>query len=243
MIEHHTLLYADLRDPVALLRGEPEETAIGRLWPYADRAQPAALGTEQVAAYTRLMAESQPLVAADVLAAYRFDRHHCLMDLGGGDGTFLIAAAAQASTSRLVLFDLPAVAERARARFAEARLSARAQAIGGDFHTGELPGGADVITLIRVIHDHDDAAALAILRAARRALPPGGTLLLAEPMAGTQGAESVEAYFAFYLLAMGSGRPRRPADLSELLHQAGFSDVRLLPTRQPMLVRALHARA
>ena len=40
------------------------------------------------------------------------------------------------------------------------------------------------------------------------ALPPGGTLLLAEPMAGTPGAEPVgDAYFGFYLLAMGSGRP------------------------------------
>ena len=60
-----------------------------------------------------------------------------------------------------------------------------------------------------MLHDHDDAAALALLRAARAALPPDGTLLLAEPMAGTPGAEPMgDAYFGFYLLAMGSGRPR-----------------------------------
>ena len=35
MIEHHAMLYADLRDPVALLRGEQPETGIGSLWPYA----------------------------------------------------------------------------------------------------------------------------------------------------------------------------------------------------------------
>jgi demethylspheroidene O-methyltransferase len=243
MVEHHVALYADLRDPVALLRGECPDTAVGRLWPYAERARPVDLGTENIGAYTSLMAKSQPLVAADILAAYRFDRHRCLMDLGGGDGTFLVAAATEAPELRLILFDMPAVAERAQARFAETGLAARSLAIGGDFHTDELPNGADVITLIRVIHDHDDEAALAILRAARRALPPGGTLLLAEPMAGTPSAESVEAYFAFYLLAMGSGRPRRPAELSELLHQAGFSHVRLVPTRRPMLVRALQARA
>ena len=114
--------------------------------------------------------------------------------------------------------------------------------IGGDFKTDALPAGADLITLIRVIHDHDDAAALAILGVARRALPPGGTLLLAEPMAGTPGAESVEAYFAFYLLAMGSGRLRRPAQLSDLLRQAGFARVHLLPTQRPMLMRVLQAR-
>ena len=44
------------------------------------------------------------------------------------------------------------------------------------------------------------------------ALPADGTLLLAEPMAGSRGAEPVgDAYFGFYLLAMGSGRPRTRA--------------------------------
>jgi demethylspheroidene O-methyltransferase len=48
---------------------------------------------------------------------------------------------------------------------------------------------------------------------ARGCSPPGGTLLIAEPMAGTSPAPSRigDAYFGFYLLAMGSGRPRSPA--------------------------------
>jgi demethylspheroidene O-methyltransferase len=33
MVEHHGMLYADLRDPVALLRGEQGQTALGRHWP------------------------------------------------------------------------------------------------------------------------------------------------------------------------------------------------------------------
>jgi demethylspheroidene O-methyltransferase len=66
-------------------------------------------------------------------------------------------------------------------------------------------------------------------------------VLLAEPMAGTPAAGGVEAYFNFYLLAMGSGRPRRAEELTALLHTAGFTGVRLLPTRRPMLVRVLTA--
>ncbi|WP_428484697.1 methyltransferase [Rhodopila sp.] len=241
MIEHHTALYADLRDPVALLRGEQPDTALGRLWPYAARDRSAALGPPEVAAYSALMAASQPLVAADILAAYRLDRHRCLLDVGGGDGSFLTQAAAAAPELRLILFDLPAVAERAQAGFAKAGLSGRSEAVGGDARTGPLPDGADIVSLIRVIHDHDDDIALAILRSACRALPPGGTLLLAEPMAGTAGAESVGAYFGFYLLAMGSGRPRTAAELSGLMAKAGFARMRLLPTRRPMLVRVMVA--
>ena len=83
---------------------------------------------------------------------------------------------------------------------------------------------------------------MSILRTARQALPPGGTLLLAEPMAGTAGAETVGAYFDFYLLAMGSGRPRTVEELSAMLRQAGFSSVTLQPTRRTMLVRVLIAK-
>ena len=63
---------------------------------------------------------------------------------------------------------------------------------------------------MRVVHDHDDGAALHLMRAVHAALPRGGRLLLAEPMAGTPGAERMgDAYFGFYLLAMGSaGRGR-----------------------------------
>jgi demethylspheroidene O-methyltransferase len=67
-------------------------------------------------------------------------------------------------------------------------------------------------------------------------------LLLAEPMAGTPGAEAMgDAYFGFYLLAMGRGRARTAAQLSALLTQAGFSAIRAVPTRIPLQVRMLVA--
>ena len=97
---------------------------------------------------------------------------------------------------------------------------------------------------MRVIHDHDDDAALTILRAVRRALPADGTLLLAEPMADTSGARPVgHAYFGFYLLAMGSGRPRTVEDLRALLAQAGFVRVRQVATRAPLITGLLVAQA
>ncbi len=243
MIAHHPMLYGDLADPVALLRGERGATELGRYWAYARAERPSDLDAARVADYSALMAASQPLVAAEVLDAYRIDRHRCLLDMGGGDGVFLQAAAARAPRLRLMLFDLPAVADRARARFAAAGLAERATAIGGDFFADSPPRGADIVSLVRVIHDHEDARAVAILRAARRALSAGGALLLAEPMAGTRGAEPIgAAYFAFYLLAMGSGRARTPAELAALLRTAGFGPPRLLPTATPLLTRLMIAQ-
>ena len=109
-----------------------------------------------------------------------------------------------------MLFDLPAVADAGadplRRRRAVASRARRSAAISRD----PLPQGADVVSLVRVVHDHDDGAALGAAARCHRALPRDGTLLIAEPMADTPGAEPVgDAYFGFYLLAMGSGRPRR----------------------------------
>ncbi|VWX55616.1 Demethylspheroidene O-methyltransferase [Burkholderiales bacterium 8X] len=244
MVKHHTALYADLRDPVALLRGENATSMLAGYWPYADASVPGKLSSESVAAYSALMSASQPLVADEILDAYPLGGHRRLLDVGGGEGLFLASAAARAPQLQLMLFDLPAVAERARRRSAEAGLSERITIVGGSFLGDPLPTGADIVSLVRVIHDHDDATAMRILLAVRRAMPDGGCLLLAEPMAGTTGAETMgDAYFGFYLLAMGRGRVRTALELTDMLHAAGFDRVEQRRTRVPLQTSLLVARA
>ena len=243
MIEHHAMLYSDLKDPVALLRGAAGPGQLAAYWAYAGNDKPANLSREAIAPYTALMAASQPMIAQQVLSAYSFSKHRCLLDIGGGDGSFIAEIAAQAPKLRCVMFDLPAVADQASERFRAAGLSSRAVAIGGSFVTDRLPDGADVISLVRVIHDRDDTDAMNLLRAVRRSLPGNGTLLIAEPISGVRGAEPIgDAYFAFYLLAMGSGRPRTFERLSEMLLEAGFVDIAFRPTVMPMLASVITAR-
>ncbi len=246
MVRHHDALYADLSDPVALLRGSGPAPSLSDFYPYTAADAPSNAGTlaaDKVDRYSELMAASQPLVAAEVLDAYPLDGHRRLLDVGGGEGRFLCSVAARAPHLQLTVFDLPAVADRARGRFVAAGIDGRAQAVGGNFLTDPLPQGADIATLVRVIHDHDDERALTILRSIYRALPPGGTLLLAEPMAGTAGAEAMgDAYFGFYLLAMGRGRARTAGELGALLQAAGFDAPRAIPTRIPLQVRMLVTR-
>ncbi len=238
MIAHHRLLYDDLRDPVALLRGEVE-TSLGGYWPYAT----GEVAIEKATPYSSLMAASQTMIAAEVLGAYRVARHRRLLDVGGGSGGFVIEAARRAPRLRLGLFDLPAVAALARERLAADPAGARTTVFEGDFRRDRLPEGADLITLVRVLHDHDDDAVLSLLQAVRRALPMGGRLLIGEPMAGTGGAEKAGGgYFGFYLLAMGSGRPRTPRELRGLLRLAGFASASLRPTRNPLLARVMIAQ-
>lgn len=243
MIRHHGLLYRDLADPVALLRGEGEPE-LARFWGYVGGRRTRELEAGETAPYTRLMAATQAMVAAEVLATVSFRRIGHLLDIGGGDGTFLRAVAARAPRLRLTLLDLPSVAAEAESRFAEAGLGGRARAVGGDFFADPLPEGADAISLIRVLYDHDDDAVRALLARVRAALPRGGRLILAEAMAETPGVSRVgDAYFGFYLLAMTHGRPRSAERLAALLAEAGFRRIRRRRTRLPFLTGVMTAEA
>lgn len=243
MIRHHQMLYQDLTDPLALLRHESGAGQLARYWPYAGTTAPSDLTGDVVTPYTTLMAQSQPMIAAEVLSAFSFAGHRCLLDVGGGNGAFLSAVAKKYPKLQLVLFDLPAVAGQASARFRDEGLASRANAVGGSFLSDPLPRGADIISLVRILHDHDDDRVMTLLRAAYAALPPSGSLLVVEPLSGTRGSEPIaDAYFAVYLLAMGSGRPRSFERLHVMLTQSGFAEILLKPAGMPMLTRVIIAR-
>lgn len=243
MIAHHHHLYADLADSAALLHRAGGGGRLAAYWPYATSASPGTACEASVRNYSALMAASVPAIADDVLDAYSVRCHRRLLDVGGGDGAFLAAAGARAPGLQLMHFDLPAVTERARARLGCAGLLDRTEIVAGDFLADPLPPGADLITLVRILHDHDDDGALRLLRAAHAALPGDGVLLVAEPMSAAPKADRVaQVYFAFYLLAMGRGRVRTPTENIELMRAAGFRRVRQLRTRTPMLLRAITAR-
>ncbi len=220
--------------------------ASSRFWPYAANRPddpPGAAGrpareSAEFAAYSDLMSHTQALVAEEVARAYPFHRRRCLMDVGGGDGVFIATVAKYAPRLAFKLFDLPQVAARAHV----SRTVRTIEAIGGDMLSDALPRGADVISLVRVLLDHDDESAAIILAAVHDALPREGVVVVAEPMAGEPGAEAVgDAYFGFYLFAMGRGRPRTFEESVNLLNQAGFARVRRLKTRNPVRTSAICA--
>ncbi|OQW73591.1 MAG: methyltransferase [Proteobacteria bacterium ST_bin13] len=240
MVAHHRLLYADLADPVALLRRGAGGGQLSNYWTYAESEGQG--DGDQVAAYSGLMAASQPLIATHVIDSYAFGRHRRMLDVGGGQGAFIAAVAARVPGIELALFDLPAVGERARRALDAAGHGPRVTIHGGNFLADSLPGGHDLVTLIRVLHDHDDAPALQLLRNIHAALPPGGRLLIAEPMAETPGAEAAgDGYFGMYLWAMGSGRPRSKKAIAAMLRQAGFSATSNVATPLPLTVSAIVA--
>lgn len=244
MVRHHSLLYADLADPITLLKQRSRETGIARLWAYSANPEPAGINPKDAQVYSELMRVSQDAVAREVLAAHDFKIYREVVDVGGGHGRFLSRVAAQTSKPKLHLFDLPPVAAQGKIALEAESLGDRLTATGGSFFDDTVPKGADCYTLVRVLYDHDDDAALRILKAVRTAMHPGATLIIAEPMGGTKGAAAhVNAYFSFYLLAMASGRCRSANTHIALAKQAGFASARAVRTGQPLYTGMVIATA
>ena len=240
MIDHHDVLYRDLADPVAFFRGEVE-TELADFWPYVFGAGGAA-DPKIAARYSELMTDSQALVAADTLQTVSFAGCKRVMDVGGGTGAFLTALGTAETGPDLTLFDLPAVVPAAQARFDEMGLSGRARIVAGSFRDDSLPDDADAITLVRVLYDHEDATVANLLQTCHAALPAGGRIVISEPMTGGATPNRPgDAYFALYCMAMRTGRARSSDDITALLQQAGFADVRCHRSRRPFITSVISA--
>ncbi len=245
MVRHHRLLYADLADPLALLRADrAEPTALSRFWTYAGALHGATERGVDTAEYSELMAASQHFVADEVLASVPFKDVRRLLDVGGGHGAFLRHIGAAHPHLKLGLFDLPEVAATGAGILSEALGASRVTGHPGNFFSDSIPQGYDMVSLIRILHDHDDVPARGLLANIRRSLAPGSRLLIAEPMARIPGAEPMgEAFFGLYLWAMGSGRPRSPAEIIAMCRAAGFATARPVATAQPVNASVIIAHA
>ncbi len=242
IVAHHDRFYADLVDPISLLK-ERKETRVANFWPYALSGGELNSNSD-VKTYSEMMVSSQTFIAEHVLDAVSLKKQAHLLDVAGGEGAFVCSALRRNSHLQATVLDLPEVATLANRRFEREGLAGRATAVGANMFESDFPIGPDVISFIRVLHDHDDHRVKAILRSAHQALPEGGRLIIAEPMAETPGSEAIgDAYFGIYLWAMGSGRPRTIEELTEMICDAGFNKCEELKTSMPLLVRVVSAIA
>jgi O-methyltransferase len=170
------------------------------------------------------MVSKARIQVASVLAAYDFSHCATIADIGGGRGHLLRAVLEAAERSTGVLFDLPAVIERA-AQIACDRLTLQA----GDFFTDPLPV-CDTYLLMDVIHDWDAERATAILAAVRKAAPPHARLLLVESVIPDDPGPHWSKAMDIVMLIHTGGRQRTRSEHESLLQACGFRLERVVAT-------------
>ncbi len=186
---------------------------------------------EQGAIFDAAMTSVHGKESPAALAAYDFSTIGVLADIGGGNGSLISATLEKHRGLRGILFDLPAVIERARPNIEKAGLAGRCQCLTGSFFES-VPAGADAYMLRHIIHDWDDDESIAILRNCRTAIGtnPAGRLLVLETVIPPGNDRMFGKLLDLNMLVIPGGLERTESEYRDLFAASGFLLNRIVPT-------------
>ncbi len=141
-----------------------------------------------------------------------------VVDVGGGDGSLLTAILTEHTALRGTVLDQPDATASAKETFAEAGVDDRADTFTGSFFD-PIPPGADAYLLSLILHDWDDASAVAILRRCAEAAGKNGRILVIESIGE---GEEKHTGMDLRMLVLYSAKERGVAEFTELARQAGL---------------------
>jgi O-methyltransferase/methyltransferase family protein len=204
-----------------VMTGEPAfRTAYGDPFEYYER------NPETGEAFYAFMTAATQRAAGEIAFNYDFPESGTVVDVGGGEGQLLAAILIARPRLHGILFDRRPVIEKARRNIESQNLMARCELMAGDFRE-EVPSGADLYVLKNVLHDWDDAGALEILAACRRAMTPSSRLVVIQRAVPDWPVDpellrSVAEADLMQLVYSG-GRERTEAEYRSLLEAAGLT--------------------
>jgi hypothetical protein len=171
------------------------------------------------ATYAAQMGSDVAAWAPHILSAYDWGSLGHVVDVGGGNGTLMIALLTAHPDLRGTVVELPSTAEAARTALTEAGLADRSDVVAGSFFD-PLPPGAGGYLLTAILHDWDNDAAGAILRRCAQAAGTDGAVFVVEKI-GADG-ESLRTGMDLRVLAYFGGRERGVAELTALAADTGL---------------------
>jgi hypothetical protein len=141
-----------------------------------------------------------------------------VVDVGGGNGSLLVALLDRHPGMRGIVFDLPDTVRDEKA------LGDRCTFVAGSFFEA-VPEG-DAFVLSTILHNWDDASALRILRTVRAAAANTARLILLEGVIEPGNEPDGAKWLDLLMLALFAGRERTEEQWRTLLANAGFQPVR-----------------
>ncbi|MFF5970303.1 methyltransferase [Streptomyces sp. NPDC012769] len=192
---------------------------------------------ELSADFNAAMSQASEETAAVLPHAYDFGRFTSVTDVGGGDGSVLAGVLAAHPALTGVLHDTEDGLAQASRTLERHGVADRCSLAPGDFFRS-VPGGSDLYLIKSVLHDWSDDQAVTILGHCRAVLPPGGRVLIVEPVLPEVVGGSADAHAAdggitylsdLNMLVNLGGRERTRKDFEEVCHRAGLSVVSVTP--------------
>ncbi len=226
--------YVQLFDDVAYHRWGHMGHALRHNRPVEDLDHPYRyFETEAEEANTFLSAQHDGSTSLGYALARRFDfsPFQCLLDLGGGAGTYTIEILKHYPHLKAIIFDFPPVCAMAEGAVQAAGLSERVSTVGGDYERDPLPAGPDVVLWSGNLHASSPARGRDILTKLRALLPAHGAILIHDYLLDDTGAGPlIPALLALHMtLVSEHGQVYSSAELRELLTRTGFTDIDIRP--------------
>jgi hypothetical protein len=186
--------------------------------------------------FNNAMTAFSAYVIPAALDAYDFSDIGTLVDIAGGHGQVLISVLQRYPHMHGILFDLPHVIKGAVPRIPAAGVETRLKTETGDFFKS-VPAGGDAYIMKHIIHDWDDDRAVKILENIRKAMKPGGRVILLESIV-LPGSDQPDfgKLIDLEMLLMPGGRERTEEEFRALFARAGFTLARVVPTESPLCV-------
>ncbi|WP_192918064.1 methyltransferase [Streptomyces spectabilis] len=179
---------------------------------------------ELSALFNEAMSQATSATAAQLPQAYDFGRFTTVADIGGGDGTLLSGVLREHPRLSGVLYDTEEGLAQAPRTLRRHGVEDRCSLVVGDFFRS-VPEGADLYLIKSILHDWNDDQAAAILGHCRAALPPGGRVLIVEPLVPEAvSSETAGLYLSdLNMLLNVGGRERTREEFAEVCDRAGLS--------------------
>jgi len=189
--------------------------------------------TEAEAAKTFLSAQHDGSTSlGDALARqFDFSPFECLLDLGGGTGTYTIEILKRYPHLKAIIVDFPPVCAMATTALQAAGLAARVSTVGGDYERDPLPTGPDVVLWSGNLHASSPARCRDILTQLHALLPAHGAILIHDYLLDdAKTGPLIPALLALHMtLVSEHGQVYNRTELRELLTQTGFTDIDIRP--------------
>jgi len=161
------------------------------------------------------------------------------LDVGGGSGVWSAVWLKANKKAKGVQLDWPVVNRIAKDFVGKFGVGDRFESIDGDFHSIDFGSAQyDYAIYGNIAHQETPEDNVAIFKKFRRALKPGGTLLINDFILNDDrsGHPFAMMFASQMLLVSKAGNAWRQADYREWLAEAGFSSIEFVPTSSPATV-------
>jgi hypothetical protein len=175
-------------------------------------------------AMTALSMIDSPAVAE----AYSFDGIGSIVDVAGGHGLLLATILARNPHLKGTLYDAPHVIEGAKTGPLQP-LMARCTLASGDMFSS-VPAGADAYIMKHIIHDWPDEICIKLLKVCRKAVNPGGKLLVVDHVLQPGNDFHPGKFVDLQMLLFPGGCERTEKEFRDLLAASGWRLSRVIPT-------------